>query len=161
MRIKGLRLLLLSIALVLPFLGWSCTRIVLAVKFDNHCTSLIDEANKTGSPAAARAFLWKAEDYLREHNLAHGSTSIFFADQDENLEKFSKFVHGQADDAEYAMNNNRPMKSELDSTFSTTLINPPSGISIYPHNAIFMWWGIMGFVLAVFGLLCFHIYFEN
>lgn len=178
----GLRVLVVSALLLLPFFGWSCTRIVKSAQFDNACDNHMQEAFAATNLESNIDYMVAQSDiakqYLERHNITHGYTSIFFQGKEDNMEVYyndvvrrNNYFHMLQktpvmtltsplhDLEEFAEMRNNSSSSSDSSKQRTYVV--PDGISIFPHNTLFFWWFVASVFLGAFGILGIIVFFEE
>ena len=159
-----IKLLLTSIFGVL-FLFWAGVRTYDAISFDIHCGDYLKRAADSNSIELAEQNLVVVVDYAEHHDLTSGNTGIFWSSPTNDVGFWYTNVKssltelqkvGQKKDATDLERSNVLMKLEktmLDQGRDSSGVVVPAGISIFPNNIAFFWWGVLSFVLfAVFGI---------
>ena len=151
----------LVIVATLVFCAWSTVRIVKAVQFDMNCTQYIKRAADANTVELAKEELAKAISYAEENNLTEGVVSIFLHQPKndvgywyKNLTEAYAELENLSEDATSLEKTNLLMKmreSLTDEKQSGVSVTMPDGISIYPKNIVYFWWGVLSFVFC----LCF------
>jgi len=157
---KGYRLLLVSILLVLPFIGWSITRISLSNHLDNTFTYHIDRASATSDIDEAANEMHLAKQYLEKRDMAHGYTSVVWRSEDEDLGVFYGTIVKRSnylDDLQTIHTRDKTVFEDMITYTRMTNMKAqeqkvPDGISIYPHNVFFVYWFFVSLVLAAVGI---------
>lgn len=158
MKFTGWKLFCVSIALVVPFFAFAITRIVKSTQFDDNCTYHIDQALQSDDPKYSVAQADQAIQYMKDHKLTSGYTTIAGKSADEDvglwyqaiMEK-DNYLHtlqeASPDDLkkfqEYAAKRNLAAEST----------RVPGGISVFPHNVAFFVWELISLALAVAGVI--------
>lgn len=165
----GWRLFLVSLLLAIPFFGWSITRIVKSQQFDNNCSFYITDASRIVVNSVpghgveqARTETNMALEYLETHNLTSGYTSISDRASDEDLSLFYRDTKRESDSIQKLIDNPDDLKKLQEQISAHNLvpreISVPGGISIYPHNTLYMIWMFISILLvglSVIGIITF------
>lgn len=164
---KGrLALTVIGIVFLIFFVVWAVGRIYLGIQFDRHLTGHFKRAADANTIELATQEMKTAVDYLKKHDLTQGYTSVLYTTPDEdigfwytNLDQSLKELYTVRPDATQLEKSNVLMKLRetlLDEGKSTS-VTKPMGISVYPHNTIFFFWGwlsfIFGAVLSLIGII--------
>ena len=152
-----------AIIATLLFCAWSTVRIVKAVQFDMNCTQYIKRAADANTVELAKEELAKAISYAERNNLTEGVVSIFLHQPRndvgywyKNMTEAYAELENLPEDATSLEKTNVLMKlreSLTDDKESGVSVTMPDGISIYPNNVLFFWWGL----LSIVGCLVFWI----
>jgi hypothetical protein len=155
--------LFIAIISALIFLTWGGFRIVNNVQFDRNCEGFLKRSADANTIEIAKQQLKIAVDYCEDAGLTSGYTSIWYTTPDEevgfwyqNLKSSLAGLYKIPADANDLLTSNVLMKLRetlLDDTDTGTSVTCPSGISIYPYNTAYMWWGIIsGLLTILFGI---------
>lgn len=131
------------------------------IRFDADCAGHLALAADANTVERAGSELDIAIKYLESRNLTKGYTSVLYNTPDEDIGFwFSNIV-----DAREELNKITPETSQMERTnvlmkLRETLLSGkegavtvPSGISVYPANKAFWWWGLLStLTLLVFGV---------
>ena len=149
----------LVIVATLVFCAWSTVRIVKAVQFDMNCTQYIKRAADANTVELAKEELAKAISYAEENNLTEGVVSIFLHQPKndvgywyKNLTEAYAELENLSEDATSLEKKNLLMKmreSLTDEKQSGVSVTMPDGISIYPKNIFYFWWGLLSFICCL------------
>ena len=153
-------LFVLSIVLTAIFtimLGtWGTLRIVKYVTFATNCSQHIKMAADASTVDVAKSELSKAITYAEENNLTSGVVSIFLHQPKNdvgywynNIKNAYKELEDIPEDASQLEKTNVLMKLRetlVDSNEDGVKVTVPSGISIYPHNVFYFWFGIISMI---------------
>ena len=153
-------LLTLAILSTLVVCAWVTARIIAAVSFDINCEQHLKRAADANTIEVAEQELEKAITYLEENNLTTGIVSIFWEQPQNdigfwynNLISSLEELENLPEDASALEKNTVLMKLHetlTDSGSYGTVITHPYGISIYPNNVAYFWWGTISLILAIF-----------
>ena len=147
---------------VICFLGWLAARGVSAIAFDLGCENHIHLAKGSADFDVAAKEIGIATSYMEENNLTEGTVSIFFKDPRNNLSFFynnlkeiqRQYLSFPKESTEIERNR---FVERIQSSLS--IVSSPRGISIYPHNKLYFWWGtISGVGAFIFTLWLADIY---
>lgn len=149
----------LVIVATLVFCAWSTVRIVKAVQFDMNCTQYIKRAADANTVELAKEELAKAISYAEKNNLTEGVVSIFLHQPKndvgywyKNLTEAYAELENLPEDATSLEKTNLLMKmreSLTDEKQSGVSVTMPDGISIYPKNIFYFWWGLLSFICCL------------
>jgi hypothetical protein len=153
--------LVLGVLLVLVLPAWAAVRLYRSAEFDRNCQDHLAKAAVALYRADAQEELGAALAYLRAKGIdgTSGHTAIFGATQDTDVGAW----YGKVGDAHellsqptstnsgYLLSRVREYLTERDGKGGTQLATPP-GISVYPHNRLYAFWGVAGFIAFLVGL---------
>ena len=153
--------MVLAIIATIVFGAWSTVRIVKYVQFDMNCTQYIKRAADANTVETAKEELSKAISYAEENNLTEGVVSIFLNQPSNDIgywyknmtESYSE-LENLSEDATSLEKTNVLMKLRetlTDEKKSGVSVTIPDGISIYPSNVLYFWWGLLSSIFC-FGL---------
>lgn len=149
--------LVLAIICSLICCWWLGARMVNSVQFDHQCEAYLKRAADANTVEIAKENLAKAIGYAEENNLTEGIVSIFFHNPRndigfwyENMKACYEELEGLPEDATSLERTNMLMKlrESLVDTGESTSVTVPNGISVYPNNVMYFWWGIISSILA-------------
>lgn len=145
--------LTLAIVFTVAFGAWATVRIVKDYQFNNNCEVYIQRAANASSVEMAKEELAKAIKYAEDNNLTEGIVSIFLKRPKndvgywyKNMKTAYEELDNLPEDATTLEKTNLLMKlreSLTDNGESSTYVIHPEGISIYPNNVAYFWWGII------------------
>jgi len=128
-------------------------RLVRSVQFDMNCVQYIERAAKANTVETAREELAKAISYAEENNLTEGIVSIFLHQPKndigywyKNMTESYAELENLPEDATALEKTNVLMKLRetlTDEDESGVSVTMPSGISLYPHNVLYFWLGLL------------------
>jgi hypothetical protein len=130
---------------------WLTSRLVNNIVFNKDCGHYLGRASNASTVETTKEQIKIALDYVEKERLTEGFTSVLYRTPDEDIGYWYKNL---SDDVK-VLESLSPTTSELEK--SNTLIRVretlighgekgdyliiPDGISIYPHNTFFMFWG--------------------
>lgn len=159
MRKTAKKFMVIAIIMSVVFGAWATVRIVKAVKFNINCEQYLKRAADANTVETAKEELAKAISYAETNNLTEGVVSIFLHQPENDIgywyknmtEAYSE-LENLSDDATSLEKTNVLMKLRetlTDETESGISVTIPEGISIYPSNVLYFWWGIISGVLCL------------
>lgn len=140
---------------------WSTVRTVKAEQFDSNCEQYLKRAADANTVETAKKELAKAISYAEAHNLTEGVVSVF-RHQPKNdvgywynnmIEAYDE-LENLPEDATSLEKTSVLMKLRetlTDGKESGVSVTFPEGISIYPSNVLYFWWGLLSSIFC-FGL---------
>ena len=157
--------LVLAIVFTLIFFAWATIRIVKSVQFNFNCEAYLKRAADAPTVELAKTELKKALDYAEKNNLTEGIVSVFLKNPAndigfwyKNIKSAYEELNSLADDATQLEKTNVLMKlreslTDRDGSGGTAVILP-EGITVYPNNVMYFWWGWVSCIgLCVFWTL--------
>jgi len=166
---KKMMIILASVFTVV-FLVWSGFRISNSLTFYLNCETYLKRAATANTIEMAKPELSKAIEYIEENELTTGIVSIFLKNPLNdigfwytNLKASYEELEKIPDDATALEKTNVLMKLRESLTDqsgdSGTVVVIPSGISIYPNNVLYFWWGTLSITgMCVFGTIILGLY---
>lgn len=152
-------LMVLAIIATMAFMAWATVRTVKKVQFDINCTQYIERTVSASTVKIAKEELAKAISYAEENNLTEGFVSIFFHQPKndvgywyKNMTEAYSELEKLSEDATSLEKTNVLMKlretltDERESGVSVTI---PEGISLYPSNVLYFWWGLLSTIFCL------------
>ena len=149
----------LAIIATIVFGAWTTVRIVKYVQFDFNCTQYIKRAADANTVELAKEELEKVISYAEENNLTKGTVSVFFHQPKNdvgywysNLTESYAELEKLPEDASSLEKTNVLMKLRetlTDENETGVVVTIPDGISIYPNNILYFWWGILSFIFSL------------
>lgn len=146
----------------LSFLGWVAVRSVAAVRFEQDIGGHLKRAADANNLTLAASELDDALYNMDAWHLctAPGYTSLLWRTPDEDVGFWCANIASTLDDAtvasldgvDYMTESNMLIKVRetlLDHGESGDQVTAPKGISVYPNNSAFAWWGFLSFVGVV------------
>lgn len=142
-----------AIIATIVFGAWSTVRIVKYVQFNLNCTQYLKRAADANTVERAKEELGKAIFYAEKNNLTEGVVSIFLHQPKndvgywyQNMIESYDELENLPEDATSLEKTNVLMKLRetlMDETESGVSVTIPNGISIYPRNVAYFWWGLL------------------
>lgn len=149
--------LVLAIIFSLLFGMWAGIRIYSSIQFDHQCEAYLKRAADANTVEIAKDNLAKAIKYAEDNNLTKGIVSVFMHNPKndigfwyDNMKACYEELDNLPEDASSLERTNMLMKlrESLVDTGESTSVTVPDGISIYPHNVMYFWWGWITLILA-------------
>jgi len=146
--------LILAIVTTLVFCVWSTVRIVKAVQFGLDCEAYLQRAANANTVDMAKEELVKAIDYIEKNNLTDEIISIFLKNPANDLSFWYRNIKSAHDELVNLPEDSTPLEktnvlmklreslTNNDSNGSTNII-VPQGITVYPDNVMYFWWGTL------------------
>lgn len=148
-----------AIIATLIFGAWSVVRIVKYVQFETNCTQYLKRAADASSVETAKEQLGRAISYAESQDLTEGVVSIFLHQPKNdigywyrNMTEAYTELENLPEDASQLEKTNVLMKLRetlTDQSDSGTSVTVPSGISIYPNNVAYFWWGLISAIACI------------
>jgi len=157
--------LILAILCTLVFCVWATVRIVKGIQFNFGCEAYLKRAASANTVEMAKDELAKAIKYAEDNKLTEGTVSIFLKNPANSIEFWYKNITSAykeledlPDDSTALEKTNVLMKLRESLTDRAseggTEVTLPQGISVYPNNVMYFWWGLLSCVaLCVFWTL--------
>lgn len=147
--------------LCLPLIIWFTVRVVKDVVFDINCSDRLKRAADANTVELATQEMEAVVSFLEANQLTAGYTSILYRTPDEDV----GFWYTNLNSALSELKNVKPEATQLektnvlmklretilDSGESGVKITVPSGMSIFPHNVIYLLMAIITSVVAIVG----------
>lgn len=156
---KAGKFMVLAIIATIVFGAWATVRIVKAVQFDTNCTQYLKRAADANTVERAKEELEKAISYAEKNNLMEGCVSIFLHQPKndigywyQNITEAYEELENLPEDATSLEKTNVLMKLRetlTDESESGTSVTIPNGISIYPENIAYFWWGLLSCIFCM------------
>ena len=156
----------ISCLVIISFLSmvvWGIVRTVYAVKFDMNCEQYIKRAADASSVEIAKEELEKALNYCENNGLTEGFVSIFFKQPKndigfwyKNLKMAHEELNSLPEKTSTLEETNLLMKvreSLIDADEDGIDVTVPDGISIYPYNQLYFFWGFVSFIVFIFSAI--------
>ncbi|OGZ72000.1 MAG: hypothetical protein A2908_00980 [Candidatus Staskawiczbacteria bacterium RIFCSPLOWO2_01_FULL_38_12b] len=154
---------LLATILLLPLPLWIGIRVYRAVVFKIECSGHIKRAADANTTELASQEMKVVVDYLEQHSMTSGYTSVLYRTPDEDvgfwyinlkssLEELKKVKTGtsQLERSNLLL---KLRQTLLDQKEMGESVTTPKGISIFPHNTAFAFFGIFGHGAFALGIL--------
>lgn len=152
----------LGIMLWIPLVIWMVIAIYLSISFSIKVTDRLKRAADANTIELATQELTAVINHLEREKLTNGYTSVFYNTPDEdvsfwyqNLKASLEELKKVTDSTTQLERSNILMKLRetiLDQGPSTT-VTEPMGISKYPSNALYAWFGYISFALVISGIV--------
>ena len=161
---KNLMMILACVCTVLCVV-WSGIRIVKAVSFSINCEAYLKRAATANTIELAKPELVKAIEYAENNNLTNGIVSIFIKNPTNDIGFWYNNLKASYDELEKIPDDASPLeKTNVLMKLRESLTNGsdsngtevfvPSGISIYPYNAVYFWLGSLSIIgMCVFWII--------
>ena len=147
-----------AIIATVVFGAWTTVRIVKDVQFDTNCKQYLKRAADANTVETAKEELAKAISYAEENKLTEGVVSIFLHQPKndvgywyKNMTEAYAELENLSEDATSLEKTNVLMKLRetlTDEKESGVSVTVPEGISIYPNNVLYFWWGLLSFIVC-------------
>jgi len=157
--------LILAIVTTLVFCVWATVRIVKTVQFGLNCEAYLQRAANANTVDMAKEELVKAIEYIEQNNLTEGIVSIFLKNPANDMGFWYRNIKSAHDELVNLPADSSPLEktnvlmklreslTSNDSNGSTNVI-VPEGITVYPNNVMYFWWGMLSCIaLCVFWTL--------
>lgn len=141
------------------FCVWAGIRIYSEVTFNNNCKQYIKRAADASTIEVAREELGKAIEYAEKNNLTEGIVHIFFKQPKNDIGFwYNNMVSAYNELCEVDENTNSMEQTNLlmklreslvDNTEDGVSVTVPSGIAVYPNNALLFWFGIISAIMMI------------
>lgn len=148
-----------AIIFTVLFLAVATVATVKGIVFDMNCTQYIKRAADANTVELAMDELEKAISYAEEEDLTEGIVSIFLHQPQNdigfwynNMKEAYSELENLPEDATPLERTNVLMKlreSLTDETDSCIVVTMPSGIELYPYNAMYFWISCISVILAI------------
>lgn len=129
------------------------------VQFDMNCTQYIKRVANASTIEIAKENLANAISYAEENNLTEGIVSIFLHQPENDIgywyknmtEAYAELENLPEDvtSLEKTSALMRLRKTLIDESGSKVSVRIPDGISIYPNNVFYFWWGLLSLIFGV------------
>lgn len=132
--------------------------VVKYIKFDQKCAGYLKNTADANTVELALERINHAIDYIEEHNLTDGYTSVLWKTEDENINYWYKNILACKNELEGCLDGTALEKSNVlmkvresltDAGEKGTKLTIPTGISRYPYNAL---WGVLRLISYI--ILC-------
>lgn len=148
-----------AIIATLVFGAWCTVRIIKDVQFNINCKQYLKRAADANTVETAMEELAKAISYAEENNLTEGIVSIFlhqpkndvgywYKNMKEAYAELEKLPENATslEKTNVLMKLRETLTDEIESGVSITI---PNGISIYPSNVAYFWWGLLSSIFCI------------
>lgn len=155
MRNNNLAIALIICAFIVPII---C--IVRGVVFNQNCGGYLEQAANANSVELALERLNVAIEYVEEHNMTDGYTSVLWKTESDNIDYWYRNLKTCQEELETCVNSSQLEKTNVllkvresltDEGKDGTKLITPGGISRYPNNAlfgIFNWISLLMFIVG-------------
>ena len=133
--------------------GWAAVRVTKAIQFNQNCGGYLRQAANANTVDLAVKTLSLSVAYAERQGLTNGFTSVLWKTPSDdigfwhdNLKASLAELRQVKDDASQLERSNTLIKlgeTLTDSGKEGSRITVPDGISIYPSNALYFWWGLL------------------
>lgn len=171
MRKSAKTFLVLAIVTTMIFLVWGGVRTVKGISFDKNCTQYLKRAADANSVEMAKEELGKAISYSESQRLTEGVVSIFLHQPKNDIGYWYSNMVTAYEELENLPDNSTPLEKTnvlmklretlTDSNSDGTTVTVPGGISIYPNNVGYFWWGIISSIACFVFWILFMIAWVN
>ena len=151
--------LTLAILCTMVFLVWAGVRGINQIVFDRNCGGYLKRAADANTTELAAKNLETAMKYIKENGLTSGYTSILYRTPDEDVSFWHDNLNASLEelriiksDATQLEKSNILIKLRetlLDHKQDGVSVTKPSGISIFPSNAVYMTWALLSFSIGI------------
>jgi hypothetical protein len=147
MRNNNLSVALIICAFIVPII---C--IVRGIVFNQNCGGYLEQAANANSVELALERLNVAIEYVEEHNMTDGYTSVLWKTENDNIGYWYRNLKTCQEELENCLESSQLEKTNVllkvresltDVGEKGTVLNKPNGISRYPNNALF---GILNWI---------------
>ena len=152
------------------FVAWSGMRIVAAVRYDQNCGGYLKRAADANNVELAKQELANPLAWINANDLRDGYTSVAWRTPDEDV----GFWHTNLTASLQELESVNPEASRLEKTNvlmklretlldhgESTCVTEPDGISVYPNNAAFAWFGWISLIVFIVGCVLGFIALEH
>lgn len=153
----------LGVFLILTFVAWGGYRVVANINFKRNCGGYLKRAADANTVQLAQRELSTALSYIEKEGLITGYTSVIYRTPSEdvgfwhtNLKASLEELNTVSPNATQLEKSNVLLKLRqtlLDHTGGSESITVPSGISVYPNNALVAVIGVFTFAFLVVGVI--------
>lgn len=156
--------LVLAIVTTVIFGIWVGNRTVAGIVFDKSSTQYLKRAADANSIEMAKVELGKAISYAESQGLTEGVVSIFLRQPKNDIGYWYTNMVTAYEELESLPEDSTPLEKTnvlmklretlTDNNDRGTSVTVPNGISIYPNNVGYFWWGIISsIVCSIFWIL--------
>jgi len=149
---------------VVSLLAWIVARICFGLGFEWNCEQYLKRAADANTVAMAEKELSRAISYLEQNRLRNGNTGIYFMVPKNDLGFLYKNLTASLE--ELRLNLRTEGSSQLEQSnllmklretildeSGGTIVTCPDGISVFPHNRLFAFWGTVSLVFGIIALI--------
>ena len=148
-------------------LCWGGIRIYKSVQFNRLCAGYLKQAADANTVDVAQERLGIAINYIEEHKLTSGFTSVLYTAPNEDVGFWSKNLHKAIEEldelpekiSEEAANIvlMKLRETLLDTTANGQSVTTPPGIFMFPNNVPYALWGFISLVISAAGFISLRI----
>jgi hypothetical protein len=155
---------LIGTILMIPFILWFVVRAVLAIQFNIDCGDHMKRAADANSIALATKEMQVVVDYMERNDMKDGFTSVLYKTPNEDVGFWYENMNSSLQELKTLDSNATSLEKsnvlmKLRETLvdhgKTTTVTVPTGISVYPRNGFFAFWGTLSCLVAIIGLIIF------
>ena len=168
---RAIVFMVFAIIFTVLFLAVDTVVTVKGIVFDMNCTQYLKRAADANTVELAKDELEMAISYAEEEDLTEGIVSIFLHQPQNdigfwynNMKEAYSELENLPEDATPLERTNVLMKlreSLTDETDSGISVTMPSGISLYPYNAMYFWIGSISAILAIICWILWFVFYIN
>jgi hypothetical protein len=148
-----------GVLLWIPLICFVGLRIFYDQVYEQNCGGHIERAAHANSIPTTEAELRTALNYIEAHGLTHGYTSVTYQTPDEDVGFWYANLKAGLTELEGLGPQSNPLEqSNVLMRLREALSKTPSGISVFPDNKFYAWFGwlsglglVVGCILFVFG----------
>ena len=147
----------LGVLMGLFFFGWATGRAVNGIRYGQDCGGHLKRAADANTIKLAQQELAVVLKYLDDHRMTNGYTSILWQTPDEDIGFWYENLRAASDELDSV----EPSATQLERTnvlmklretlLDGTSITEPMGISVYPHNGMWTFFGVVSLLLGIVG----------
>jgi len=162
---------LLATLTLLPILLWAVLKIVNGIMFEKDCEGYLKRAADANTINQAKKELTIALNYMENHGLIQGYTSVMYQTPDEDVAFWYNNIKSARTELEKVTDETTPLERTnilmklretlLDGGKEGSTVTVPSGISIYPNNVAYVWFGGIAFILFIISCTLWVILFDE
>jgi len=156
---------------IVGVLIWGGYRTVAGINFGRHCSGYLKNAADANTVKQAEERLAIAVKYIDDNELNHGFTSVLWTAPSEDVSFWAENLQSSLDElrnvspeATSLEKSNVLMKLRetiLDDGEKGTKVTRPMGISVFPRNSLWAWFGTLSFVLGICGVVGYKMNEDN
>lgn len=147
----------LTIILFLMFCTVPMVCLVKVIQFDQECSGYLKQAADANTPEIALRRIDKALEYIERKGLTEGYTSVLYKTENENIGFWYQNVKACRNELEKCLNSSQMEKTNVLMNVRESLTDKgyptvPSGISLYPNNALWYTWIWLEIIIILIAL---------
>lgn len=149
-----------AILFTLLFVAWGIVRTVNYYSFDLGVTQHLKRAADANTTSIAKSELSIAISEIERRGLTSGIVSLVLHQPSNDIGFWYNNIKTSYNELLVLPDTSTPLEKSnmlmklretlLDNSKNGTAVTCPSGISIYPYNALYFWWGLASLLLACF-----------